>query len=296
MNCPAGLICPSSYNGLVYAGQPFSATVSARNVGNATTLNYAGSYAHASTVAPFSALGGSSAPAGSSAGSLSGNSVAASAFTAGVATLGNLAYTFTTPPGTPTDIYLRASENSGISPTGDSVSSLRIPASNSVEGGAKVAQGRIRLTNAFGSALTPLSVPVTAQFWTGQVWATSTTDQSTLNTSAVVNNPLPNASGVVSNPTLALSSLSLANGKGSLIFAAPASPGSFDIALNLGATGSSLQSCISSLSGGTAAALPWLRSLNGNCASSYDRDPTARATFGIYAPETRKTIHIRELF
>jgi MSHA biogenesis protein MshQ len=30
--------------------------------------------------------------------------------------------------------------------------------------------------------------------------------------------------------------------------------------------------------------------------ATYDRDPSARATFGIYAPETRKNVHVREQF
>jgi hypothetical protein len=29
---------------------------------------------------------------------------------------------------------------------------------------------------------------------------------------------------------------------------------------------------------------------------AYDNDPVAKATFGIYAPETRKTVHVREQF
>ena len=28
----------------------------------------------------------------------------------------------------------------------------------------------------------------------------------------------------------------------------------------------------------------------------FDRDPAARASFGIYSPETRKTVHMREIF
>jgi MSHA biogenesis protein MshQ len=75
----------------------------------------------------------------------------------------------------------------------------------------------------------------------------------------------------------------------------PTSTGSLDFALNLGATTTD-QSCLGAHPASTGAALPWLRSQNGACSTLWDRDPSARATFGIYAPETRKTIHVRELF
>ena len=86
-------------------------------------------------------------------------------------------------------------------------------------------------------------------------------------------------------------------GSGLLILAAPApaATGSVALALNLGSATAD-QSCTSGLPASTGAALPWLRALNGACATSHDRDPAARASFGIYSPETRKTVHARELF
>ena len=70
--------------------------------------------------------------------------------------------------------------------------------------------------------------------------------------------------------------------------------GSVDVAINLGISGSD-QSCLAT-HGGTAASKPWLRSQNGSCPTAYDSDPSARATFGVYALETRKSIHVREQF
>jgi MSHA biogenesis protein MshQ len=92
----------------------------------------------------------------------------------------------------------------------------------------------------------------------------------------------------------AVVTISGGNGTLTLTKPSPTSTGSVDIAANLGASGSD-QSCLAS-HGGTAANLPWLRSRNGNCASTYDRDPSARASFGIYSPETKRTIHVREQF
>ena len=92
------------------------------------------------------------------------------------------------------------------------------------------------------------------------------------------------------------SAVTLSGGSGTLTLARPnpQATGSVFVAANLGAGGSD-QSCLAS-HGGTPANLPWLRSQNGNCAATYDRDPSARATFGIYAPEIRKTIDVRELY
>jgi MSHA biogenesis protein MshQ len=70
---------------------------------------------------------------------------------------------------------------------------------------------------------------------------------------------------------------------------------SFDLALNLG-NGSADQSCLANHPASTGAGLGWLRSRNGACAASWDRDPGAHASFGIYSPETRKTVHVREIF
>ena len=65
--------------------------------------------------------------------------------------------------------------------------------------------------------------------------------------------------------------------------------------MTLGATTTD-QSCLAAHPATTGAALPWLRSQQGSCAATWDRDPAARASFGIYAPETRKTLHVREIF
>ena len=46
----------------------------------------------------------------------------------------------------------------------------------------------------------------------------------------------------------------------------------------------------------SACCAPWAMPRAGACSTAWDRDPSARATFGIYTPETRKTIHVREIF
>jgi MSHA biogenesis protein MshQ len=97
--------------------------------------------------------------------------------------------------------------------------------------------------------------------------------------------------------TSSVSAITIVGGNGTLTLGAPSptATGSVDVALNLGATTTD-QSCLAAHPASTAAALPWLRSQNGACSALWDRDPSARASFGIYNPETRKTVHVRELF
>jgi uncharacterized protein DUF6701 len=154
---------------------------------------------------------------------------------------------------------------------------------------AKERYGRLRLSNAFGSQKSDLAMPVQAQYWGGNSWVLNSADGCT--------SLLASAFNLVGAPTgTSASAVTIASGAGTLTLTkpSPTATGGVDVAANLGSSGSD-QSCLSS-HGGTAAALPWLRSQNGNCAATYDRDPSARATFGIYTPETRKTVHVREQF
>jgi hypothetical protein len=85
---------------------------------------------------------------------------------------------------------------------------------------------------------------------------------------------------------------------GSLTLAAPSPVGnslSLDLAINLCSTGTDL-SCNSAHPTTIGAGLPWLRAQNGSCATTADRDPAARASFGIFASETRKTVHVRDVY
>jgi MSHA biogenesis protein MshQ len=67
-----------------------------------------------------------------------------------------------------------------------------------------------------------------------------------------------------------------------------------DVAVNLG-SGTADQSCLSTHPSTTGASLSWLRSNFGNCASSFDRDPSARITFGVYSPESQRVIHVQDI-
>ena len=264
-----------------YAGQPFSVGLTARNgaLSNDATQNYSGAsgFARAVTLADAPALG---------LGSLGGASVVAASFVSGLASA-SPSYSFSAKQTAPQTLVLRASDSDGVSSAGYA------------EGNTPLRSGRLRLASAFGRANAALQVPVSADYWSGNAWLLNSADNCT---------SLPAAAAVLSNPrgyqgsTVAASSsasaFSLVSGSGLLSLSAPTPAGSgitFDLALNLGSDGFD-QSCQASHPGSTGAALTWLRSNNGACSVNPDRDPAARVSFGVYSPETRKVVHVRELF
>lgn len=165
--------CPTLYNGFVYAGQAFTTQITARNLAGATTTNYnnTAGYSKAVTLSAWDTLG-STTTQNPGPGSLANSSVAASVFSNGVASVTNTSYTFTTIPTAPTNIYLRAQDT-------DNVTSLRTIAANSVEGGVKVVNGRIKISNAYGSELLPLSLTASAQYYNGSSWLSNASDAVT---------------------------------------------------------------------------------------------------------------------
>ena len=270
-----------------YAGQPFSATVTARNAGGATTLNFDGSALLSPNVAQAVTLSDGGA---TGLGTMAGAGIAASAFTAGVATA-SPAFGFTSKTTAPLSLQLRAA-NAGAG-------AAAISSAGYSEASMPLRSGRLRLSNAYGSARALLQVPVVAEHWGGSAWMLNSADNCTslLSTSVAVSNPRT-AAGL---PSVALSTpgvVSLANGSGLLSLAAPLPLGSsltVDLALNLG-SGTADQSCHANHPLSVGAAKPWLRAQNGSCSASADRDPAARASFGIYSPESRKTVHVREMY
>lgn len=268
-----------------YAGQPFNATITARNglAVPGTTLNYDGAAA-APTFAKAVNLSDAAGFAGG--GFTSGASVAAAAFVSGVASAVP-GYGFTQKTTAPRVLALRAIDADGVSSSGY------------VEGGTLLRSGRLRLGNGTGSEKSALSLPVRAEYWSGSSWLLNSDDSCTSLPAGAV--ALSNRRTHQGNPTSAwsnsASAIMLAAGLGTLTLGAPspAASGSVDVALNLGSSTAD-QSCLAAHPATTGAARAWLRSLNGSCAATADRDPSARAAFGIYSPETQKTIHARELY
>ena len=264
-----------------YAGQPMTAVKVQAMDGAGTaaaTGNYSGAFARSVTLSDGSGA----------AGSFSANTLAAAAFSGSAGATGAPVYSFTTKLTAPATLALRASDGE-VSSAGFS----------GAEAAALVRSGRLRLSNAFGKSGSTLAVPLTLEYWGGSTWVANSADNCTsVPSAAVALSNRRDSTGAATATTTSLSTVSLGNGVGTLTLAAPSPAGrtlSLDLAINLG-SGSSDQSCATSHPSTTGAGLAWLRSSFGNCAGSTDRDPAARASFGIYSPESRKTVHVREVF
>lgn len=281
-----------SCSSFTYSGQPYTVQVTARNALNATTYNYDGTantspnYAKAVTL---SATG-----AGAGLGSLTaGTSVSASSFGAGVASTSTPTFTFTSKLTSPTSLVtMQAVDTSGVS------------SASGTQGSVTLRSGRLKVSNAFGSEKSTLSVPVQAQYWNGKAWVVNSSDSCTSvpAASVVLTNYLDYKGAATAGWATAASVVSIGSGNGTLTLSAPSptATGSVDFAFNLGATTTD-QSCLSSHPASTAASLSWLRAQNGSSNScsgvlTYDRDPSARATFGVYKPESTKTVFSRDIY
>lgn len=156
--------------------------------------------------------------------------------------------------------------------------------------------GRIRMNNASGSEALDLPIPLLAQYWNGKLFATNTSDSCTqLNQNNVA---LGNYQKGLTATNMGSSHIMMggafASGVGSLKLTKPSSSamGSVDVAINLG-VGSSDQSCPAWTMTSSGAALGYLRGKW--CGGNYDRDPRARATFGIYK-NANEFIYRREMY
>ncbi len=277
-------------------GQPFTVTVTAMN-GLATptaTANYynAGGYAKNVNL---------SVPVGGGTGQLYVDAVAGGTGAVPAAKFlninpgegkvnysdatGKISFVFGTLPHAPQTIQIHAEDADTVTSSG-------------ANGSINILQGRLRLFNAFGSEKAALSLPLRAEYWSGNSWILNSADSVTQVPAASV--ALSGYSGTLSATNLGSSHVSgatLSSGQGSIVLAmpSPTATGSVDLAINLG-SGPTDQSCLGVYPSTTGAGLAWLRSIYGSCAVTYDRDPSARASFGVYAPETKQTIHVRELY
>ena len=271
--------------GFTYSGEAYAMKVTARNAAGGTTQNYDGG---AQTTPNFARNVTVSAATHAGSGSLATSALSAATFIAGEATLTGQRFTFSNKLTAPASVVMRAIDSDGVSSAGQE------------EGSVNVRSGRLRMSNAFGSERSALQVPVTAQIWSGREWVLHAADGCTVvPAGAVVRSTYFDHRGSVTSgwTTTVQGDIGLSGGRGSMVLGAPSggATGSVDLALNLGSTASD-QSCLSAHPASVGAQRPWLRSLNGNCSSTYDRDPSARATFGVFAPETQRVIHTRDVF
>lgn len=286
---------------ITYSGQPFGVTVTARNASNGITLNYNGSSATAPPLAKQVTL---SAASNGTLGSFATGTatVASGSFLAGIATVATPVFTFSSKLTGPSAIGIRAQDTDGVSSIG------------AIEGIAQLRSGRLRITNAFGTEKRALTAPVQAQYWSSKAWVLNSLDNCTkVPIAAVSLDGYLDAKGASTSdwhtavvPDANGKAISMVNGNGTLTLEAPtahsakAPAGSVDVSINLGSTVNDASCLPSPRPTTTGAALGWLRARFGSsngCAGTPDftRDPSMRATFGVYAPELKRLIHSAEV-
>lgn len=269
--------------GFTYAGQPVPTSVTAKNAAGSTTVNYFGSFARATTLSDAGALGVGSFTAGAT--------IPAASYSAGNASA-TPTYSFTNKATAAQTLVIRATDADGVSSSGHA------------EGSTPLRSGRLLVANGYGSEKSPLVLTARTEYWSGAAWVLNNADTCTVvPAAALALSNVRNHQGNAGTWTTSGSAITIGVGTGTspgigfLTLAAPSggATGSVDLALNLGATTTD-SSCLANHPASTGAALPWLRSRNGSCAAGWAADPSARATFGVYSPETKKTVHVREIF
>lgn len=288
INTGASESCPSVFS---YMGEDFksSFTLTAQNLANATTQNYTGGHAKfdltswnnfAFTASSATLQQGTAAPSGS------WSSTAGTYGTAAVTATHKLQR-----PAAPTAPHTAFSVSAQPTYT-ESSATVALAASAVTHAGTSEQRfGRLRPLNAYGSELLALAVSLEAQYWTGSSFAVNALDSCTSLAAANVN--LLNYKGGLSPTNMGISHVTavgtLVAGRGSVSLSRPSpastAMGSMDVILNLGSTGTTVTCPTATpstpLGSSTSAAQPYL-SGNWCGAAGYDRDPTARATFGIY--------------
>ncbi|OYY63533.1 MAG: hypothetical protein B7Y51_05930 [Burkholderiales bacterium 28-67-8] len=147
--------------------------------------------------------------------------------------------------------------------------------------------GRLRLGNAVGGQSRALSLPLTAQYWNGTAFDTNTLDSCTAIAPTHVSFGNLRKTLTTADTSVSGTSFPLSSGVGALKIGAPLGGryGTMDIALSLGSSATDA-SCLQSWtpgSGDVATAGANLSFLRGAwCGSTYDKDPSARASFGLY--------------
>jgi hypothetical protein len=144
---------------------------------------------------------------------------------------------------------------------------------------AQVLFGRLKLSNAYGSQLLDLPVPIVAQYWNSTAFVTNAPDNCTSVTGKM--SLVPNYQGNLSAANMGAGHISIpapfANGVGNLKLTkpSPAANGSVDVTVNL-----------------PGAAMTYLQ---GNwTTTAFTGNPTARANFGIYGAQPNQFLYFRE--
>lgn len=295
-----------------YMGQSFALSqagvVEARNFADDVTANYAGAYAPGSVT--FGAeeadngidLGGSLVFTGTGL-PLSG------AWAAGIFSLTGSATAVTfTRPAAPSGPFDQLSM--GLTVTDTDVATVpRVAGADfnpgAIGGGAsyksfagsplKMRFGRLKLSNAHGSELLNLPVPIQAQYWNGTAFVPNEADNCTVlaSTNFALGNYQRKAGDTWTTlPTLVNTAAIQGRWQVSLSKPSPtpSGKGSVDLCVDLGADPVGGTVCSATV----PANLPYLQSL-WSPGTSYNNDPKVRATFGVFKGND-EFIYLREMY
>lgn len=161
------------------------------------------------------------------------------------------------------------------------------------DAGNEFRYGRLRLSNAHGSELLNLPVPMGAQYWTGSVFALNSADNCTriAATDITLGNYQKNLAACETEVSI---SGRLNGGRGNLVLTKPGAgnDGSVDLTVNLGLTATG-NACAPASTPATPAMQSYLQGKWSG--TNYDKNPTARATFGVYK-NANEFIYLREMY
>jgi len=169
----------------------------------------------------------------------------------------------------------------------------------SFDSGNEFRYGILKLLNAHGSGLVKLSIPMEAQYWTGGGFITNAKDHcTTIQTFSILMSNYQKK--LEACETSLIMSGALTNGASNLQLSAPSTQvidnsGSVDLTVNLGTPITGLN-CLVQLGTQTSTSSANLGYLQGKWAGSatYEKDPTARATFGVF--RSGPVIYMREVY
>lgn len=246
-----------------YSGQHADITITALDANGNVTGNYDNTLGYAKTITL------------SNAGTTTGFTLNTmlSGFTGGVGTDTDVVYTFPTVMTPPTTLIIRAVDS-------DSVSS-NFPSDPTTEDTDLIHSGRLSLANAAGSELLPLTVPLQAQYWSGNAFVIDTDDSCTQINVPTTGNGLTYTGSITASNTapsingVSSGSVALVSGAGDLLFPAPSNKltGYIDISV-------------------IADSVPWLKF---NWKGTGNINPTARANFGLFQGD-KKIIYMQEVY
>lgn len=273
--------CSGAFTYFAQDGFSTAFTLTAQNASNATTQNYQSTFARLglTTYASYVFSTALALPAGSVL--ASGATAPSGTWTAGQATvLAKHQISRPTAPAAETAVTVQAKP---VDPDGVTTATATAVSA----GSTPLRYGRLQITNAYGSELLDLPIPVSVQYYTGTAWTQNASDSCTVivPSSVMLLGWTGNLSACETyfSPS---SAQTLASGRATLVLrrSGAGNDGSVALALNIGAAASG-NTCVSaSSSAATAGNLPQFGATN----------PSGKATFGVY--KAGPVIDRRELY